>query len=138
LNRGAGDAGRWAASPACLEVNMLDNDKDKLDGMRTYIDGKMRRYTLLFSVNGGALAIAKLMIGTGTSCNAVLLGSLKLWHLALGSIIFTILIVLDNFLFAQRMKKQFLGDLAFNVPGKMILLLIGVLIISAWLLAIIC
>ena len=117
---------------------MLDNDKDKLDGLRTYIDGKMRRYTLLFSVNGGAFAIAKLMIGTSTSCNAVLLGSLKLWHLALGSIIFTILIVLDNFLFAQRMKTQFLGKLAFNAPGKMILLLIGVLIISAWLLAIIC
>lgn len=117
---------------------MLNNDKDKLDGLSTYIDGKMRRYTLLFSVNGGAFAIAKLMAGTGSPCNAALLGGLKLWHLALGSIIFTILIVLDNFLFAQRMKKQFLGELAFNVPGKMILLLIGILIISAWLLAIRC
>lgn len=113
---------------------MLNNDTDKLDGLRTYIDGKMRRYSLLFSVNGGAFAIAKLMTGSDNAGNAVLLGSLKLWHLALGSIIFTILIVLDNFLWAQRMKKEFLGDLAFNVPGKMILLLLGVLIISAWLL----
>ena len=117
---------------------MLDNDKDKLDGLRTYIDGKMRRYTLLFSVNGGAFAIAKFMLGTKSSCDDVLLGSLKLWHLALGSMIFTILMVLDNFLFAQRMKTQFLGELAFNVPGKMILLLIGILIISAWVLAIRC
>lgn len=113
---------------------MLDNDTQKLDGLRTYIDGKMRRFSLLFSVNGGAFAIAKLMTGTDKAGNAVLLGNLKLWHLAVGSIIFTVLIVVDIYLWAQRMKKEFLGELAFGVPGKTILLFLGILIISAWLL----
>lgn len=111
---------------------MLDNDTQKLDGLRTYIDGKMRRFSLLFAVNGGAFAIAKLMTGTNQDGGAALLGSLKLWHLALGSIVFTVLIVVDIYLWAQRMKKEFLGELAFGIPGKTILLLLGVLIISAW------
>lgn len=33
---------------------MLESDVHKLDGSRTYIDGKPRRYSLLFAVNGGS------------------------------------------------------------------------------------
>jgi hypothetical protein len=46
--------------------------------------------------------------------------------------LFTILIVVDIYLFAQMMKKRFLGDSAFNLPGKMILISLGVLLVAAW------
>lgn len=41
-----------------LEAGMLDSDEKKLTGLGTCIDVKMKRYSLLFSVNGGAFAIA--------------------------------------------------------------------------------
>lgn len=110
---------------------MLHEDTQKLDGLRTYIDGKMRRFSLLFSVNGGAFAIAKLITGND---QAVVLGHLKVSYLAAGSIIFTVLIVIDIYLWAQKMKEEFLGNLAFGIAGKAILLSLGILIISAWLL----
>jgi hypothetical protein len=40
-------------------VHVLDSNAR--DFLRTYIDGKMRRYYLMFAVNGGAFAIAQLM-----------------------------------------------------------------------------
>ena len=40
---------------------------DPLKTIETYIDGKMRRYTLLFAVNGGAFAIAQLFKDQGNS-----------------------------------------------------------------------
>jgi hypothetical protein len=111
---------------------MLKNEPDVLTALSTYIDGKMKRYSLMFAVNGGAFAVAKLMTEAGTASDTVLLGHLKLWHLALGAILFTILIVVDIYLFAQMMKKRFLGDSAFNLPGKMILISLGVLLVAAW------
>ena len=74
------------------------------------------------------------MAESGKAGNTVLLGNLKLWHLALGAIIFSVLMVIDIYLWGQMMKKKFLGDLAFNVPGKFILIFLGVLLVSAWLL----
>jgi hypothetical protein len=114
------------------EACMSDTEDQKLTALSTYIDGKMKRYSLLFSVNGGAFAIAKLMGESDKSSGVVLLGKLRLWHLALGSICFTILLVIDIFLWGQMMKKNFLDDLAFNKPGKSILLLLGALIVLAW------
>lgn len=108
---------------------MLETDSQKLDGMRTYIDGKMRRYGLLFSVNGGALAIAKLMADATT---ATLLGGLRIVHVAVGAIIFTVLMVIDIWLFGQMMRNRFLDGMAFSVAGKVILLLLGTLIVVAW------
>ena len=113
---------------------MLENDKDMLGGLGTYIDGKMKRYSLMFAVNGGAFAVAKLMAESGKSGGTILLGNLRLWQLALGAIIFTLLMVVDIFLFGQMMKRKFLGDLAFNVPGKFILFFLGVLLVTAWVL----
>jgi hypothetical protein len=113
---------------------MLDTPEKQLTGLGTYIDGKMKRYSLLFSVNGGAFAIAKLMNGANTTASTVLLGNLRLWHLAIGSIVFTVLMVIDIFLWGQMMKNQFLGGLAFNIAGKSILILLGMLIILAWVL----
>ena len=72
---------------------MLKNDPDVLTALSAYIDGKMKRYSLMFAVNGGAFAVAKLMTEAGKGSDTVLLGHLKLWHLALGAILFTILIV---------------------------------------------
>ena len=110
---------------------MLKDDPEKLDGLRTYIDGKMRRYGLLFSVNGGAFAIAKLMADDNT---AKLLGRLSVQHLAVGAIIFTIVMVVDIWLFAQMVRREFLGELAFSKLGKSILLLLGTLLITCWVL----
>ena len=110
---------------------MLTKDTDKLDGMRTYIDGKMRRYGLLFSVNGGAFAIAKLMTDADT---AKLLGRLSVRYLAFGAIVFTIVMVVDIWLFGQMMRKEFLCELAFTKRGKTILLLLGTLLVSGWVL----
>lgn len=110
---------------------MLETDPEKLDGLRTYIDGKMRRYGLLFSVNGGALAIAKLMADANT---AKLLGGLSIRHLAFGAIVFTIVLVVDIWLFGQMMRKKFLGELAFSQPGKIILVMLGALLVISWLL----
>jgi hypothetical protein len=42
--------------------------------------------------------------------------------------------VIDIFLWGQMMKNQFLGGLAFNIAGKSILILLGMLIILAWVL----
>jgi hypothetical protein len=109
---------------------MLESDVHKLDGLRTYIDGKLRRYSLLFAVNGGSFAIAKLT----TDSNDKLLGQLTIQHLALGSIIFTILVMVDIWLFGQMMREKFLGSLAFSKPGKIILLLLGTLVMAAWIL----
>ena len=106
-------------------------DTQKLDAMRTYIDGKMRRYSLLFSVNGGAFAIAKLMTDENS---ARLMGRLTVQHLAFGAIAFTIIMVIDIWFFARMMKKQFLDELAFSKVGKTVLLMLGTLLIVSWLL----
>lgn len=113
---------------------MLKENTEVLTGLATYIDGKMKRYSLMFAVNGGAFAIAKLMAETSNASNTILLGHLQLWHLALGAILFTILMVIDIYLWGRMMKKKFLEDLAFNVPGKLILIFLGVLLVSAWVL----
>jgi hypothetical protein len=49
------------------------------DAYTLYGSGKKRRYGLLFSVNGGAFAIAQLLNSTGNK----LLGDLSLAHLAI-------------------------------------------------------
>lgn len=110
---------------------MLKTEVEKLDGLRTYIDGKMRRYGLLFSVNGGAFAIAKLMADDNT---AKLLGRLSVRQLAVGAIIFTVVMVIDIWLFARMVRREFLGELAFSKLGKIILLLLGTLLVTSWLL----
>ncbi len=108
---------------------MLSEDTQKLDGLRTYIDGKLKRYSLLFSVNGGAFAIAKLTADTQTH---TLLGGLKIGHLAFGAIFFTMIMSYDIWLWAQMMKRNFLGNLAFNWQGKTVLLSLASLVIAAW------
>ena len=57
-----------------------------------YEDGKHRRYSLLFAVNGGAFAVAKLLTGEPGK-SGVVLGGLTLQQLAFGMILFTAIIL---------------------------------------------
>jgi hypothetical protein len=100
------------------------------ESFKIYEDGKHRRYGLLFAVNGGAFAVAKLF----TDPTAMtLLGDLTLRQVAIGMIIFTILMTADIFMFGTKMRETYLSD-AFTTPGKVVLLLIGFLICAGWFL----
>jgi hypothetical protein len=112
---------------------LLSNPQEILDGLNTYIDGKMKRYSLLFAVNGGAFAIAKLL---GEQQTGKVVGGLTLEAVAIGAIIFTCLMWLDIYLFGETMRSKFFGNrLVFGRPGKLILSALSALLILGWLLA---
>src|SRR4051812_43905003 len=94
------------------------------DSFKAYEDGKHRRYSLLFTVNGGAFAVAKLFADPKT---ANVLGSLTLSQLSIGMILFTVVMVFDIYMFGEKMRTQYLPD-AFSWQGKTVLLLLGFLI----------
>jgi hypothetical protein len=111
----------------------LSTLSDKLEGMQTYIDGKMKRYSLLFAVNGGAFAVARLL---GDPDTERIVGGLRMTHLAIGAVAFTILLTIDIYTFGSMMRKEFFGgELIFQKGGKAILVLLATLIIVGWLLA---
>lgn len=107
----------------------------------SYEDGKSRRYGLLFSVNGGAFAVATLFADLNSHA---VLGGLALWQLALGMIVFTIAMTVDIFVFGQHMRST-LPKQAFDTGGatlqvfgsigKCVLFVIALLIIAGWWLA---
>lgn len=112
---------------------MLSKGTEKLDGLRTYIDGKMKRYNLLFSVNGGAFFIAQLL---NDSNNAGMLGGLNLPTLAVGAAAFTFLMCLDIWFWGDMMRRDFFeGKQVFGTPGRVILVSLGALLITGWLIA---
>ncbi len=104
------------------------------EAFKLYEDGKHRRYELLFAVNGGAFAIAKL-IGE----KQPQYGKLGLAELAVGMILFTILMVRDICKFGKKWhgigKKiepldedyEIFGDV-----GRQVLIRIGILICLGW------
>ncbi|PYT71285.1 MAG: hypothetical protein DMG39_13535 [Acidobacteria bacterium] len=100
------------------------------ESFRSYEDGKHRRYNLLFSVNGGAFAIAKLFADQRA---AAVLGHLSLLQLSVRMILITIVMVVDIFMFGEKMRKEYLPE-AFGWQGKTVLILIGTLICSGWFL----
>lgn len=102
------------------------------ESFRIYEDGKHRRYGLLFAVNGGAFAVAKLFTDPAA---VTLLGNLTLSQLAIGMMLFTIVMAVDIFTFGQKMRETYLPA-AFGTPGKVVLLLIGFLICAGWYLVI--
>ncbi|PYS91413.1 MAG: hypothetical protein DMF64_12050 [Acidobacteria bacterium] len=111
---------------------MLIEDKDKLQGLGTYIDGKMKRYNLLFAVNGGAFALAKLLFDPKTEN---ILGKLTLKHLAIGAVAFTFLMWFDIWLWGENMRTGYFNDKeVFQWRGKAILSLLASLLIIGWLL----
>ena len=105
--------------------------KDKLT---LYEDGKHRRYTLLFSVNGGAFAIAKLLVGAEGK-PATVLGQLTLPELSWGMILFTGFMVADTYAFGYKMRKNFALKV-FTTIGKVVLISIGLLICCGWFLVV--
>jgi hypothetical protein len=105
---------------------------------KTYEDGKHRRYALLFSVNGGAFAIAKLLAATNPP---PVLGSLSLQHLAVGLIAFTILMAIDIYFFGTHLRSTVpVGEPEapseyvemFGPIGQGVLFLLSVLICAGW------
>ena len=97
-----------------------------------YENGKHRRYTLLFAVNGGAFAIAKLLTGEPGK-QGVVLGNLTLTELALGMAVFSAVMVADIYAFGEKMRTNYLPD-AFQLQGKIVLVLLGALQCVGWLL----
>ena len=101
------------------------------DVLEIYETGKHRRYNLLFSVNGGAFAIARL-ITPDPEHAALVLGGLTLPWLAAGMIFFTLVMTTDIHQFGLRMRGH-QSDL-FGAPGRVVLWLLGALVAGGWLL----
>jgi hypothetical protein len=115
------------------------------DKFKAYEDGKHRRYNLLFAVNGGAFAVAKLFTDPKLLCDGNLppiLGGLSLGRLSFGMILFTALMTLDIYMFGHKMRKLMLEGKrnvsmwqeTFSLPGKAVLIAIGSLICIGWFL----
>lgn len=113
-----------------MKSQQVVDPSDQLDVAKLYEDGKHRRYSLLFSVNGGAFAIAQLLAGPPDDSRP-LVGSLRLTHLVIGMVLFTTLMVVDIDTFACRMKKKN-KELYRNI-GPFVLFAIGSLLVAAWM-----
>ena len=109
---------------------------------KEYEDGKHRRYGLLFSVNGGAFAVAKVLFDPNAK---TVLGALSLTQLAVGMILFTVVMVTDIFLFGRNLRSTLPCDPKdpastttelFAVRGQVVLALLGALLAAGWALAI--
>jgi len=113
----------------------------RADIFKLYEDGKHRRYSLLFSVNGGAFAIAQLF---NTQASREYLGQLSLSSIGYGLAVYTVIMGIDIFAFGDRMGRAFDvcspgpaavdGLRPFGCIGKVVLVLICLLIAVGWLL----
>jgi hypothetical protein len=92
-----------------------------------YLDGKMKRYSLLFQVNGGAFAIAKLLDAPKPP------GGLGIAALSFGAAAFSVVMTADIWLWGAGMRNAY-GAKLFRPVGQAILLMIGALLCSAWIL----
>jgi hypothetical protein len=128
---------RKRKTPSITNYQVSQFQKIK-DVYNLYEAGKKRRYDLLFAVNGGALAIAKLLTTVKDevldSSKYHVLGGLTLLHLAIGMTLFTIFMVWDIYAFGEKMRVSYLKREVFGTLGKIVLRLIGLLIILGWLL----
>jgi hypothetical protein len=116
---------------------------EQIAAMNTYVDGKMKRYNLLWAVNGGAFAIARLLPqfsapggSPPTADQGAVLGGLTLPTLAIGASLFTVLMCADIWMYGQMMRRDYFGNgRVFGKPGRFVLVAIGLLIVGAWMLA---
>jgi hypothetical protein len=111
-----------------LEVTNMLEELTLKDKLSLYEDGKHRRYSLLFAVNGGAFAVANLLANEGA--RSKVLGQLSLAELSWGMILFTVVMVADIYAFGLKFKPN-----AFGPIGKLVLISIGLIICAGWLLA---
>jgi hypothetical protein len=110
-------------------------DKE-LGALNAYTDGKMKRYSLLFTVNGAAFAIAKLLAPRAGAepPEPAVLGGLQLHHLAVGACVFTVLMCLDIWMYGRMMRKNYFAG-AFGLAGKIVLCMMGAVLVAGWGLA---
>jgi hypothetical protein len=97
--------------------------------MSLYEEGKHRRYSLLFSVNGGAFAVAQIL----AKPDGYVLGKLTLRELSWGMLFLTLVLVADIYAFGYKMRRDFLPK-AFEPIGKAVLISIGLIICVGWFL----
>ena len=103
-----------------------------------YENGKHRRYNLLFAVNGGAFAVAKLLDEKGTAG----VGNLTVDNLALGMLLFTLVMTFDIAAFGVKMrereepdpKKRSRWGGLFALQGQFVLAAICLLLSGGWFL----
>ena len=106
-----------------------------------YETGKARRYNLLFTVNGGAFAILsltskQLLAPSDGTQQGLILGDLHLWQLAIGMAVFSVMMTWDIWEFGMKMKMEEKGeDSLFKIPGRVVLVSIGGLLVVGWTLA---
>lgn len=107
--------------PSSSERETIDT---QLKILQTYADGKMKRYGLLFSVNGGAFALARWSSEKSVVIDAAVI--------AAGTILFTILVPLDIWMFGIAMRTQFdtVQDGLFGQHGRLILLGLALFLIA--------
>ena len=102
------------------------------EAFELYENGKHRRYGLLFAVNGGAFAIAKLLTSEPGK-PGIVLGNLTLQELSIGLAIFTVFMVWDIYVFGANMRNTYLPK-SFQWQGKTVLVVLGALQFAGWLL----
>jgi hypothetical protein len=137
---GAVAASKYLDVPKPPPIGQRDN-KEILEALKVYTDGKIQRYNLLFAVNGGAFAIVQLLTDPSKAQilkdpSRIILGQLTVTNLALGMIVFTVLMTTDIWMWGQLMRREKFGaKVTFTLIGRAILLSIAGLIISGWVLA---
>jgi fatty acid desaturase len=98
----------------------------------------MRRYSLLFTVNGAAFAIVTFAseaisdaAGGSARWSVTLPGELQLTHLAAGAILFTFLMFLDIWAWGWQMRQTVVPH-SFTILGRCVLAGMSALIICEW------
>src|SRR4030095_9556793 len=86
---------------------MASEQKQVPDSFKEYEDGKHRRYSLLFAVNGGAFAIAKVL---SEPKGVTVPQGLSLTNLAYGMMLFTVVMVVDIYLFGMHLRSTLPKD----------------------------
>jgi hypothetical protein len=109
----------------------MDTELKRKDVIELYEDGKHRRYALLFSISGGALAIGKFLAESGAN-SGIVLGGLSVRLLAILMAVLTAAMCFDIWMFGIRMRS--LDNTLFQWPGKIVLLLLALLLALAWIL----
>src|SRR5204863_9437041 len=88
-----------------VDGGTMANPTDLPTSFSAYEEGKHRRYSLLFAINGGAFAVAKLF---GERDAASILGHLRLTQLAVGMGVLTAIIVIEIYMFGENMRSMYL------------------------------
>jgi hypothetical protein len=102
----------------------------------TYQDGKMKRYYLLFSINGGAYAIVTWAAEHPKGVEWAASPKTIAIVVAIAAALFTALMLVDVWLFGRMMKEAEAGTedgiVYFGGHGKAVLASIVVILLGAW------